>query len=184
MARGQEVRGGDFGVHWEGEGEVARAVAGPALVSLEHGGLLGAPAASLRPRAAGHGAPRRLRPLRVLLRRCHGLVVEVIEVRPAAAAGVEVDRLSGSVDAEQRLVGRHAPLGLRHRRPRLEHGRRDPVLVEPLAPGHGHSNGGVLINLRHRLDLSRLLHPRERRRAAAVGLERVCGVDGRPRQFL
>ena len=37
----------------------------------------------------------------------HGLVVVEVEVRPAA--GVQV---AGTLDAEERLVGRHAPLGL------------------------------------------------------------------------
>ena len=59
----------------------------------------------------------------------HGLVVVEVEVRPAA--GVQV---AGALDAEERLVGRHAPLGLRHRRPVLEHGRRDPPWVEPAGP--------------------------------------------------
>ncbi|CAD6253820.1 unnamed protein product [Miscanthus lutarioriparius] len=38
----------------------------------------------------------------------HGLIVVEVEVRPAA--GVQV---VGALDAEERLVGRHAPLGLR-----------------------------------------------------------------------
>ena len=46
----------------------------------------------------------------------HGLIVVEVEVRPAA--GVQV---AGALDAEERLVGRHAPLSLRHRRPVLEH---------------------------------------------------------------
>ncbi|CAD6226379.1 unnamed protein product [Miscanthus lutarioriparius] len=46
----------------------------------------------------------------------HGLVVVEVEVRPAA--GVQV---AGALDAEERLVGCHAPLSLQHRRPVLEH---------------------------------------------------------------
>lgn len=56
--------------HREGEGEVARASAGAALVAPEHGGILGvsgAPGAGLRARAARHReflGLGRFRPLR------------------------------------------------------------------------------------------------------------------------
>jgi hypothetical protein len=167
-------------VHWEGEGEVAGAASGAALVAPEHGGSLGvvaAPGAGGGLRAArrrrellGLGRVPGLRPLRegrqpgVRLR--HGLVVEEVEVRPAA--GVEV---AGALDAEERLVRRHAPVGLRHRRPVLEDGRRDPPRIVPVV-GPRRSEAGR----RDRLDLRRL---RPRRAAAVRRRERV--VDGRRR---
>jgi hypothetical protein len=81
-------------------------------VSPEHGGglVLGTPVAGVRPRAARHGErvpgfrpllERRQLFVGVLLHR-HGLVVELIEVRPAAAAGVEPAQVGRvALNAEQ-----------------------------------------------------------------------------------
>lgn len=79
------------------------------------------------------------------------------------AAGVGPAGVAGALDAEQRLVGRHAPLSLRDRSPGLEHGRRDPLRVELAVPG------GAL-ELGHRLDLLRRLRRRRQRgRRAGTG---------------